>query len=283
VFKVKWFDTTNYIFLLFVAFLTIYPLWHQVSLSFSSISQALRGGLFFWPRDFTFVAYSSLLRFDYLWIAYMNTITITVVGTLITVLLSSMTAYPLIKKMIPGQRIFIILILFTMLFQGGLIPTYILINSMGLTNSLWSIILPTAISGFYIVVMMSFFRTLPVELEESAMMDGANPTYIFFKIIIPLSMPVLVTIALWEAVSLWNNYIYPLIFLSAKEKYTLPILLRDIINGQEIARQTGEIVSSSTESVIAATIVMSTLPILMVYPFLQKHFAKGALIGSVKQ
>jgi len=247
------------------------------------MEMALSGGLFFWPKEFTLEAYRVILRYDYLWVAFGNSAFITAVGTVISVLFTATTAYPLIKKFLPGQKTIIFLILFTMLFQGGLIPTYLVVKELGLLNSLWSIILPTALSGFNVVVVISFFRTLPAELEESAMMDGGNPITIFARIVIPLSKPVLATIALWESVNLWNNYIFPLMYLNDKAKYTLPILLRDIINGQETAKQTGEVLTTATESVVAATIVMVMIPIMLVYPFLQTHFAKGALVGSLKQ
>ncbi|WP_328803575.1 carbohydrate ABC transporter permease [Paenibacillus silvestris] len=261
---------------------TLYPMWREVAVSFSGMEEAMKGGLFLWPRDFTTDAYVNILHSRYLWLAYGNSLFITLVGTLIGVFLTAATAFPLIKQDLPGKKMFVLLILFTMLFSGGIIPTYLLVKSVGLINSLWSLILPTAISAYNVIVMMSFFRTLPRELDESATMDGAHAIRIFGSVILPLSKPVLATIALWEAVGYWNNYLQALYYLNDKSKYVLPVLLRDIINGQTIAQMTGESTGSSTESVIAATTIMAVLPILIVYPFLQKYFVQGTLIGSVK-
>lgn len=276
------FDTLNAVLLILVALVTFYPLWHEVSLSLSSMEEAMRGGAFWWPRDFTISAYQTVLGSEYIWVAYGNSIFTTVVGTLLTVLMTAALAYPLTKGEMPAQRIILLLILFTMLFSGGMIPTYLLVKSLGLINSLWSLILPTAVSAFNVIIMISFFRTLPLELEDSAMIDGANPIRIFASIVLPLSKPVLATVALWEAVGIWNNYLQALIYLNDKSKYTLPLLLRDVINGQVTARMTGELTGASVDSVVAATIIVAMVPILCVYPFLQKYFVKGVMIGSVK-
>lgn len=276
------FSVFNIIFLSALTLVTLYPMWREAAVSFSGMEEAMKGGLFLWPRDFTTDAYVNILHSRYLWLAYGNSLFITLVGTLIGVLLTAATAFPLIKQDLPGKKMFVLLILFTMLFSGGIIPTYLLVKNVGLINSLWSLILPTAISAYNVIVMMSFFRTLPRELDESATMDGAHAIRIFASVILPLSKPVLATIALWEAVGYWNNYLQALFYLNDKSKYVLPVLLRDIINGQTIAQMTGESTGSSTESVIAATTIMAVLPILIVYPFLQKYFVQGTLIGSVK-
>ncbi|WP_240763074.1 carbohydrate ABC transporter permease [Paenibacillus thalictri] len=280
--KNRWFDGVNTVFLLLVAVITFYPLWHELSLSFSSMEEAMKGGAFLWPRAFTTAAYHTVLGSDYIWVAYRNSVFSTVAGTLIGVLLTAMTAYPLTKQEMPAKNVILFLVLFTMLFSGGMIPTYLLVKQLGLINSLWSLILPTAISAFNVIIMLSFFRTLPAELEDSAMIDGANPLRIFFGIVMPLSKPVLATVALWEAVGIWNNYLNAVIYLNDKSKYTLPLLLRDVINGQITARMTGELTGSSVDSVVAATIIVAVVPVLCVYPYLQKYFVKGVMIGSVK-
>jgi ABC-type glycerol-3-phosphate transport system permease component len=169
-----------------------------------------------------------------------------------------------------------------MLFGGGIIPTYLLVKNLGLINSLWSLIVPTAISAYNVIVMRSFFVGIPAELEESAMIDGANPLRIFFTLILPLSTPVLATIALWDAVGIWNNFLQALIYLNDRDKFTLPIMLQQIIIGQQQNMNEGINSDTSTDSVIAATIILTILPILCVYPFLQKHFVKGVMIGAVK-
>ncbi|WP_309119002.1 carbohydrate ABC transporter permease [Paenibacillus sp.] len=242
----------------------------------------MKGGAFLWPRGFTIEAYRFVLESEYIWIAYRNSVFITVIGTAAAVLFTATTSYPLVKSGLPARKAFLYGILFTLLFNGGIIPTYLLVKGVGLLNSLWALILPNAVSAFNVIIMMSFFRTIPAELEESAMIDGANPIRTFFQIILPLSKPVLATIAVWEAVGLWNNYLQAIFYLNDKSSYILPVLLKDIIQGQELAQLTGEITGSSTDSVIAATIILAIIPIICVYPFLQKYFVKGTLIGSVK-
>ncbi|TBL81942.1 carbohydrate ABC transporter permease [Paenibacillus thalictri] len=276
------FDVSNIMILSIFSVATLYPLWHEVSLSLSSMEESMRGGLFIWPKEFTLSAYMDILKSQFLWVAYQNTVIITAAGTLLSLLLTAMTAYPLVKRGLPGNHVMSFVILFTMLFGGGIIPTYLLIKQLGMINSLSALIIPGAISAYNVLIMRSFFAALPAELEESAMMDGANPIRIFFTIILPLSTPVLATIALWEAVSRWNNFFSALIYLNDKSKYTLSLMLWDVIKGQEAAKMSGQLTNTSTESAIAATVVLATLPILCVYPFLQRYFVKGVMIGSIK-
>jgi ABC-type glycerol-3-phosphate transport system permease component len=163
-----------------------------------------------------------------------------------------------------------------------MIPTYLVVKQLGLLNTHLALIVLNLVSSFNVIVMLNFIRTIPEELEESAMMDGANPIHIFFRIIIPLCKPVLATLALWVGVGLWNNFFQALIYLNDKKLTTLPLLLRNIIAGQQQFEEMGQLADSSTESVIAATIMISILPIIAVYPFLQRFFAKGVLLGSIK-
>jgi putative aldouronate transport system permease protein len=260
----------------------IYPLWREVSLSLSSKQAALRGGLYLWPQEFTWNAYINIMHTNFIWTAYMNSIFITVAGTLLSLLVTSATAYPLAKRTLPFNNFFLFMIVFTLIFNGGLIPTYLVMRQLFLVNTIWVVIVLHLISAFNVIIMLSFIRALPDEIEESAMMDGANPVRIFFTIILPLCKPVLATLALWIAVGLWNNFYHAFIYMNDRTLTTLPVLLRLIIVGQTDAEQLGQTSDSATESVIAATIFVSLLPILAVYPFLQKHFIKGALLGSVK-
>lgn len=276
------FQILNGLFLLLFSLATLYPLWYEISLSFSSADQVTKGGAFLWPKDFTLDAYRTLVSTNMIWRTYLNTAFVTVVGTLLSVILTASTAYPLTKSKVPGRKWMIFGILFTMLFSGGVIPTYLVVKQLGLLNSLWSLILPGMISAYNTLVMMSFFQTIPDEIEESAEMDGANPVHIFIKLILPLSMPVLATISLWVAVAHWNEFFTALLYINERSSYTLSLLLRDLISGQDYARFTGEVSNTSTESVIGATIVATILPILCVYPFLQKYFVQGVMIGSIK-
>ncbi|MCU6711869.1 carbohydrate ABC transporter permease [Paenibacillus sp. J5C_2022] len=278
----KIFSVSNYSFLIALSFVTLYPLWHVMSLSLSSKTEALSGGLFLWPRDFTWTAYADILSADYIWNAYGNTIYITFVGTFLNLLFTSSTAYALSKRTLPWLKVWIVMILFAMLFSGGMIPNYMVVKELGLLNTHMALIIPNLISSFNVIIMLNFIRSIPEEVEESAMIDGANPIHIFFRIIIPLCKPVLATLALWVGVGLWNNFFQALIYLNDKELTTLPLLLRNIIEGQQQFEEMGMLSDSSTESVIAATIIISIIPIIAVYPFLQRFFAKGIMLGSVK-
>lgn len=276
------YDVIIVVVLVCVAVLTIYPLWHELCLSLSTTILAMRGGLFFWPRGFNLEAYKMLLSGAYIWQAYYNTIFITVVGTTLGLLLSSMLAYALTKTQVPGNKIFVNIVLFTMLFNGGIIPTFLVVKDLGLIDSLWSVILLNAVSAYNVFVMRSFFRAMPEELEESAYLDGCTPIGIFFRIILPLSKPVMATVGIWIAVTHWNDFMGPVMYLNSTSKQTLALLLRNIIQGQDMLKAMGEMVTSSTDTVIASTIMVSLVPIVSVYPFLQKYFVKGVMIGSVK-
>jgi putative aldouronate transport system permease protein len=278
----KLLDFAIYAFLLFAAIVTFYPFWYEICVSFSSYEQAVIGGIFILPREFTFRAYIDVISTKSIWIAFKNSALTTITGTILSVFITALTAYPLSKRRIPGNKFMVGLVLFTMLFGGGMIPLYIVVNKLGLINSLWSLVLPTLISSYNVFIIKNFFEAIPEEIEESAFIDGANPIQVFLKLILPLSMPVIATVSLWVAVGTWNNFYNALIFLNKRDKYTLPLLIRDIIQGQQQARETGEIGKSALESVIAATIVISIIPIVCFYPFLQKHFVKGVMIGSVK-
>ncbi|WP_239628980.1 carbohydrate ABC transporter permease [Paenibacillus sp. H1-7] len=281
-FASRLFDAGNAAFLILLSVISLYPLWREISLSLSSRDEAMRGGLFLWPREFTWTAYTHILDSVYIWVAYGNTIFITIAGTLLHLLVTSSAAYALAKRTLPMKNMFLLLIVFTMIFSGGLIPTYMVVKQLGLLNSLWAVIALNLSSGFNMIIMLNFIRAIPEEIEESAMMDGANPIRIYVSIILPLCKPVLATLALWVAVSLWNNFFQSMIYLNDQSLTTLPLLLRQIVAGQEIAQQLGQLDDTTTESVIAATIMVSILPIVAVYPFLQRYFTKGVMLGSVK-
>ena len=276
------FNSLNAVFLLALSAITLYPLWHVLTLSFSSKTAALSGGLFFWPREFTWSAYTNIFGSDYIWTVYGNTIYITVLGTFLSLFCTAATSYALSKRTLPLLRTLLVLVLFTMIFSGGMIPTYLVVKELGLLNSHFALILPNLVSSFNVIIMLNFIRSIPGEVEESAMIDGANPIQIFFRIIIPLCKPVLATLALWIGVYLWNNFLQAFIYLNDKELATLPLLLRNIIAGQQQFEDMGMLADSSTESVIAATIIVSVIPIISIYPFLQRFFAKGVMLGSVK-
>lgn len=278
----KLFDILNGMFFIIVSIIMLYPFWQEVCISLSSGAEATRGGFFLLPRRFTTEAYAVIMSTSFIWTAYRNSIFTTIAATVLGVFFTALTAYPMSKRKLPGNKAVTFMVVFSMIFSGGIIPTYIIVNKLGLTNSLWALVLVPLIGPFNTIVMRNFFEAIPEEIEESAFIDGANPLRIFFTLVLPLSKPVLATISLWIAVFTWNNFMGALIYLNDRDKYTLPRLIRDVIGGQMFARETGEGGQLAIESVIGATIVATVLPIMCIYPFLQKYFVKGVMVGSVK-
>ncbi|KAI7258995.1 hypothetical protein KC345_g10412 [Hortaea werneckii] len=210
---------------------------------------------------------------------------VTLVGTLLSLLVTAMTAYPLSKRELPGSGILIVMFIFTMMFSGGIIPNYLLIRQLGLINHLGSLILPALINVFNMLVIKSYFESLPESLEESAKLEGARNYTILFRIILPLSAPVLATIGLFYAVSFWNDYFNPMLYINSSNLKPLQLYLQDIVmnaDSSSLNRSADDLMNVPAEGVRAATVIASTVPILLVYPFLQKYFIKGVLIGSVK-
>jgi len=276
------FDICNYAFLSVVALTMIYPFWNQLCMSFSSPAEVLRGGFILLPRKFSTETYAEIIVNSSLWQAYRNSIFTTVMHMILGVFFTALTAYPLSRKTMRGRKLLTKFVLFTMLFSGGMIPTYLVVNGIGLVNSLWALIIPGLITGYNVMITKSFFQSLPDEIEESAYIDGANPLQIFFRIIIPLSKPVLATIALWIAVGPWNNFMGALIYLNKRPKFTLPVFVMDILQGTQQATDLNEVRKVSFESLKAATIMLTVVPIICTYPFLQKYFVKGVMIGAIK-
>ena len=209
-----------------------------------------------------------------------------IVGTLLSIVLTALTAYPLSKRHLPGIPFILILFIFTMLFNGGIIPNYLLIKELHLINNLWSLTLPVLISVFNMLVIKSYYESLPESLEESAKLDGARNFTILFRIIVPLSTPVMATIALFYAVYYWNDYFHPMLYISSTSLKPLQLYLRDIVmdadSSSDVYKSADDLMNISPEGIRSATVIASIIPMLIVYPFIQKHFVKGVLIGSVK-
>ena len=238
-----------------------------------------------WPIEFNLDAYHNLIRDGQLIIAMKNTLLITFVGTALNMAFTIMAAYPLSKSRLKGRNIMLMAILFTMLFSGGLIPNFLLLSSLGLVNSYWSLWLPALISAYNMFVMKSFLEGLPEELEESAAIDGASELRILWQIVLPLSRPVLAALTLFYAVGWWNSYMNVLIYIRSTDKLSLMVKLYQMIDlvSTELLRGEGVTQAIITpESIRAAAVVFAIMPILCVYPFLQKHFIKGVLLGSIK-
>ena len=277
------FQVINTIIMIFVIFITLYPFVYLVAQSFSSDAAASAGKVTFYPIGFNVNTYKYILRDNQFFRYYGNTIFYTVVGTFISVACTALIAYPLSKPRLRLNKVITPLVVFTMYFAGGMIPNYIVITQwLGLQDSMWSIILPNAISTFNLLVMKSFFAGLPEELEEAAAIDGMNTYQIFLKIIIPLSKPIIATMCLFYMVTMWNEWFTPMLYLDSKDKWPVALYVRQLVEGANNTEIGSSDASSVQETVKSATMVLTSIPIICVYPFVQKYFVQGMTIGAVK-
>ena len=277
------FQVINTIIMIFVIFITLYPFVYLVAQSFSSDAAASAGKVTFYPIGFNVNTYKYILRDNQFFRYYGNTIFYTVVGTFISVACTALIAYPLSKPRLRLNKVIIPLVVFTMYFAGGMIPNYIVITQwLGLQDSMWSIILPNAISTFNLLVMKSFFAGLPEELEEAAAIDGMNTYQIFLKIIIPLSKPIIATMCLFYMVTMWNEWFTPMLYLDSKDKWPVALYVRQLVEGANNTEIGSSDASSVQATVKSATMVLTSIPIICVYPFVQKYFVQGMTIGAVK-
>lgn len=283
----KIFSVFNYVFITLLSLLMIYPFWYLFMASISDATLAATGGLFLKPAGFSTGAYQTILNNASFLTSFRTTVIVTATGTLLGTFFTATTAYAISKRRMQGAVVISFLILLTMLFNGGMVPNYILIKNLGMMNTLWALILPGTISAFNVFVMRSFFRGIPEALEEAATIDGANDLKIFFQVVLPLSKPVLATISLFIAVMYWNDFFSTVLYITDKSKWQLQAMLRDMIsNTTQMMQGSGATIgyqqNVSGFTVRMASIIVATIPILIVYPFLQKHFTKGAMIGSIK-
>lgn len=277
------FQVINTIIMIFVIFITLYPFVYLVAQSFSSDAAASAGKVTFYPIGFNVNTYKYILRDNQFFRYYGNTIFYTVVGTFISVACTALIAYPLSKPRLRLNKVITPLVVFTMYFAGGMIPNYIVITQwLGLQDSMWSIILPNAISTFNLLVMKSFFAGLPEELEEAAAIDGMNTYQIFLKIIIPLSKPIIATMCLFYMVTMWNEWFTPMLYLDSKDKWPVALYVRQLVEGANNTEIGSSDASSVQATVKSATMVLTSIPIICVYPFVQKYFVQGMTIGAVK-
>lgn len=281
------FDVINYGLLALFAIISILPILYVISASLTTQEELLRKTIVLIPTQLTFSAYKYILSTNTLIHSVFNSIVITLVGTFINILVTSLTAYPLSKPYFRGRKIIMMLVVFTMLFNGGMIPSYLLVTGLNLNNTFWSLWLPGAISAYYLILLKNFFQQLPAEIEEAAEIDGCNEWQILFKIVLPLSLPAIATFSLFYAVGHWNAYFNALLYISDSDKWPVTVWLRQIVllstGGFSDATSVSDAAKSvPPQSVSYAVIVVATIPVLMIYPFLQKYFAKGALVGSVK-
>ncbi|WP_413377416.1 carbohydrate ABC transporter permease [Alkalihalobacillus sp. 1P02AB] len=281
----KAFSIFNVIFLGAFALLCLFPFMHVIAQSLSSHRAIVSGEVIFFPIEITFHAYKEVFMDAHFINSFIVSVARTVVGTFFNVFFTCLMAYPLSKTYIKGRGLILFLIVFTMLFNGGMIPTYLVVRETGLLNSFWVYIIPSLISAFNLIIVKNFFQSVPAELEESAKIDGASNIRILFRIVIPLSMPVIATIGLFHAVFHWNSFFDAVIYISDRNLYPLQVYLRELIQFDQSdisLRDNFEQQLLATESLKAAALIASTVPILIVYPFLQKYFVKGVMLGSVK-
>lgn len=288
----KIFDFINYGILTIILLIVLYPLYLIFISSFSEPNAVNAGKVMFWPIGFTLKGYQILLENKEVWIGYRNTILYVVLSVAIGVSLVTTAGYALSRKDLYGRNFFMFAIVFTMFFSGGLIPSYLLVQDLNMMNTIWAVVVPSAVSAYNLIVARTFFQTtIPNELLESAQMDGCSTFRFFFSIVLPLSTPIIAVMALFNAVSEWNSYFPALIYLRDQTLYPLQLILRSILVASQEAAQATEgavdpelIVEQQryTELIKYALIIVSSIPILILYPFLQRYFVKGVMIGSIK-
>ncbi len=282
------FDNVNILIMLFICGITVYPIWYVLVNSLNDGVDAMRGGIYWWPREFTFANYKAVFETPGIVTSFGVTIAKTVIGTITHVFFTAMVAYAISRRDLYGRNFYMLVGVITMFFSGGLIPYFLLIRDLGLFDNFLVYIIPTMFNFFHLIIFVSFFRELPTSLEEAAKIDGANDFMIFIKVIIPLSMPVIATIALFQGVYQWNDYFAGVIFVNNPDLQPIQTYLYKVVaessSNQMMTNAAGSIATKTvtSQSIKLATMVVTTLPIMLVYPFLQKYFVKGMLIGSVK-
>ncbi|TCM99551.1 carbohydrate ABC transporter membrane protein 2 (CUT1 family) [Paenibacillus sp. BK033] len=281
------FDITNVILLSAISLLAVLPFIYIIAGSFASDAELTKRAVFLIPKTFTTAAYQFIFSTDTILQSIKVSLYVTVVGTAVNLFFTVTMAYALSKRNLMGRNTVLNLIVFSMLFGGGLIPTYLVVRDLHLLDSFWALMLPGAISAFNLIIVKNFFQELPAELEEAAKIDGCTELGLLWKIVLPLSMPVLATFTLFYAVGHWNNFYSALLYINDPQKWPLQVMLRQIVllsqtAAGDINSMDPNFVAPPDQSIKMAVIVIGTIPILLVYPFLQKHFAKGVLIGSVK-
>lgn len=283
----KVFTVINIIIILVIVFITLYPFINIIAQSFSSEAYIRSGQVNLIPRGFNIETYRLIMSDSTFWINYRNTVAYTVVATAISMVLTTTFAYALAKKRLKGRNFFIGIAVFTMFFNGGIIPNYVLVSNLGLTNTLWAIVLPNAISVFNLLIMKSFFENMPEELEEAASIDGLSTYGTLLRIVLPLSKAVLATMVLFYAVANWNSWFQAFLYLDKQELFPVTMYLRNMIAGATGGTAAGAVAEASTAQIASniksVTMVLTVLPILVIYPFVQKHFVSGVMLGSVKQ
>lgn len=282
------FEFFNAAILTAILIVILYPLIFVISASISNPYLVIRGDILLWPKEITWQAYKQVFEHTEVWKGFSNTFMYAITGTLLNLVLTIMGAYPLSRRTLPGRKYIMVIILLTMFFSGGLIPTYLVIKQLSLINTFWVMVLPGAISVYNLIVMRTFFENIPEELHEAATIDGASTMKTLTHIVLPLSIPILAVMILFYGVSHWNAFFNGLIYLSDRSKYPLQLIIREILiqsQMQQMLDQADESAAAqllSAEGIKYALIVVTSLPVLMLYPMLQRYFVKGVMIGAIK-
>lgn len=289
----KAFERINFILVLIITIIIVYPLVFVISASLSDPTAVANGRMWLWPVDFTLDGYARVFQRTDIWVGYKNTIIYTAVGTLLHLFILLPAAYALSRKEVMGKKYFLWFILFTMLFNGGLIPTFLVVKNLGLYNTMWAVVIPGVVGAWSLLVARAFFQsTIPDSLVEASKIDGASDIYLFVRVVLPLSLPIIAVMALFHAVAMWNQYFQALIYLRDEAKYPLQLVLRKILILNEVSGDVSNVGGITAgfgeqlklaELLKYAVIMVSALPLLIVYPFLQRFFVQGVLIGSIKE
>lgn len=285
----KIFLVFNIIILSLFTISCLYPFLNMFATSLSTNESVMKGTVSIWPKGFNLEAYSRILKEPQFWIGYKNTIIYTFIGTVVSLSMTIICAYPLSKKNLIGKKYILLFMIFTMYFGGGLIPSYLLIKNLGMMNTIFAIVLPGSISVYNMLIMKTFFQGIPESLIEAAQIDGMGHFGILMKIVLPLSKPIIATMTLFYAVGFWNDWFTPLIYMNSTSKFPVTLFLRDVVMGVTLAAQSGQAIDANAASSVmaqtmqSATVMLVTIPVLCVYPFIQKHFVKGIMLGSVKE
>jgi putative aldouronate transport system permease protein len=283
------FTIVNNAFLILIFLVVLYPLVYVLSASFSDPIAVSSGKVFLWPVDFTVKAYQRIFEYSRIWSGYMNSIFYAVVGTVVNVIVTILAAYPLSRKDLFGKRFLLFLFIFSMMFSGGLIPFYLVVQQLGMYNTRWAIIIPQALSVWNMIITITFFQSsLPQELLEAAQLDGCSDFQYLVKIVLPLSTPIIAVLCLFYAVGHWNQFFNALIFLANKDLFPLQLVLRDILIANTIDlnmledAKTMAAKAGMRDLLKFALIIVASAPALAIYPFVQKYFVKGLMIGAIK-
>lgn len=281
------FNAANFIFMILIMLIMVYPCWYVLMASFSDpVAIYGNGGILLWPKHFGIYTYQEVLKNSQVWLGYRNTVLYVACGGLLSLFLTISAAFCLTRRGLPGRNGILFLILFTMYFSGGLIPSYLVVRSLKLLDTPFAVLLPGAVSTYNLIITITYFRGLPYELEEAAKIDGAGDYTVLFRIMVPLATPIIAVIALYYMVGIWNNYFTPMLYLNKRSLFPLQLFLREILiqnNTASITASQSDSAQAYAENVKYAIIVVSTVPVMCVYPFLQRYFVKGIMIGAIKE